>query len=233
MHFVWVGDDSLRPHNCIETWKIFHADWDVRIWGNDDWKNGHWKTKRHMDAIAETGQLCGVADLMRWEILLREGGVTLDADSVCFQSIPEWLLDCEAFAASESELQKPGLLANGYVGARAGNELIKYLVDQLNADENLATKFVWYKLKRKKRSSWKTTGPMALTNAVKALRYHNLTVVPSHFFIPRHYSGACYTGGGMVVCDQLYAGTGSPKYLSLLKLSPEELINEFRIKEWR
>ena len=33
-HFIWVGDESRRPDNCIDTWRAAHPDWQFRLWGN-------------------------------------------------------------------------------------------------------------------------------------------------------------------------------------------------------
>lgn len=58
-------------------------------------------------------ELNGVADMMRQEILYSEGGIVIDADSLCMQPLDEALLDCEAFACWESDMVRPGLIAAG------------------------------------------------------------------------------------------------------------------------
>lgn len=223
LHFIWIGDDSLCPANCIETWRENHPDWTLKVWGNHEWKECNWRNKHHMEKVAATGQLCGVADLLRWEILLNEGGVAVDADSVSMTTLPDWLLQCELFACWENELEKPGLISNGLVGAKPDNPVISYLVEDLCRRKNIADQFIWYKLKRKRLTSWKMTGPLALTNAIRNTDYNNASILPSHFSIPVHYSGRTYAGSGPVLCSQLYTGTGSSKYNELLQLSPNEL----------
>jgi len=223
LHFVWVGDDALCPHNCIDSWRELHPDFEIRLWGNADWKERPWRTRHHMDAIAATGQLCGVADLMRWEILMDEGGMVLDADSVCLSRIPDWMFDCTAFASWENEHVKPGLIANGFFAAHPGDRLVARLVDTFVKAENLATRYVWYKLKHKRLASWRTTGPLALSEAYRSMNYTALTVLPSQFFMPKHYSGVRYEGDGPVICHQLFASTGTSGYQELLKLSATEI----------
>jgi len=183
-----------------------------------------------MDAIAATGQLCGVADLMRWEILMDEGGIALDADSVCLARIPDWLLDCTAFASWENELVKPGLIANGFFAARPGNHLVEWLLNTFVNADNLATRYIWYKFKRKRLSSWRMTGPLALTEAYRSMQYPALTVLPSQLFMPKHYSGVRYEGDGPVICHQLFAGTGTSAYQELLNLSVTE-VREYAMKD--
>lgn len=113
LHVIWVGDESLCPDNCIETWRHHHPDWSFRLWDNDALGSRAWRNAEHMRAMSRQ-EVNGVADLMRWEILAAEGGIVVDADSVCVRTLPEWLRECEAFACWENELDRPGLIAAGY-----------------------------------------------------------------------------------------------------------------------
>jgi len=224
-HFIWVGDDRKRPDACFETWRRLNPGFELKVWGNREYENLAWRTKRHMDAMWKTGQLFGVADLMRWEILLQEGGFALDADSIAIEPLPDWLFDCTAFACWESELNSPGVIANGYFGCRPGDRLVSHLVTSLEAQKHLATKFVWHKLRRKTVAAWKTVGPRPLTAAFHELGYSELTLLPSHFFCPRHLTGKTYSGSGPVFCDQLFASSRPNGYgeLSLHESSADSL----------
>jgi mannosyltransferase OCH1-like enzyme len=181
-----------------------------------------------MEEVAQTGQLCGVADLMRWEILLKEGGIAIDVDSVCLNSLPQWLLACELFACWDNEIHKPGLIANGIVGAKPQNLLIRYLVNHFSKQKTIATRFSWKKMKRKPVAAWKATGPLPFTQALSETKYTDFTILPSHFFNPIHYSGYAYKGNGPVYCTQLFAGTEGSKYEQLYKSSSDELINHVK-----
>jgi mannosyltransferase OCH1-like enzyme len=101
LHFIWVGDESKRPDNCIQTWIEHHPDWQLKIWGNDSLADFEWVNAAHMRAMS-TRELNGVADMMRWEILYNQGGLVFDADSICVRKLDDELLDCEAFACWES-----------------------------------------------------------------------------------------------------------------------------------
>lgn len=224
-HFIWVGDEEKRPEACFETWRRLNPDFELKVWGNTEFKQRAWRTKRHMEAMWQTGQLFGVADLMRWEILFDEGGFALDADSIAIEPLPDWLFDCTAFACWENEIVSPGVIANGYFGCRAGDPLVGHLVTKLEARRHLATKLVWYKFRRKTVAAWKTVGPKPLTEAFHELGYSKLTLLPSHFFCPRHITSKTYSGSGPVFCDQLFASSRPNGYgeLSLHKSTAEEL----------
>lgn len=196
IHTVWVGDDSKRPDNCITSWARMNPDWTLKLWGNDDLASHGWTNARHMRTMAERGQLCGVADLMRLEILYEEGGFAVDADSICCRPLEDWLFQGEAFACWENELARPGLIANGYMAAEAENPFIGQMILDLQAQEELEPGM-----------AWQVVGPLFLTKSHRRHRYSGLTIWPSHFFIPRHFSGQAYEGPGPVFAQQAWGST--------------------------
>jgi hypothetical protein len=195
LHLIWVGDESKRPNRFIQTWRIHHPDWEVKLWGNAElhartWINGH-----HMSEMAKQ-EWNGVADMMRWEILHDQGGILVDADSACVRSLPLWLLECEAFACWENELVRPGLIAAGYFGTVPGTPFLAALIEGIREKPSVTD-----------QQAWKTVGPLHLTKTWLTQKYANLTILPSHFFIPRHFSGMEYTGSGPIYALQSWAST--------------------------
>ncbi len=198
----------------------------MKIWGNDEYRNEEWRNRKHMEDYWREGILCGVADLMRWEILHKYGGVTIDADSICLQELDDWFFECDFFAAYENEVVRPGLVSNGLVGASMNNPVIEKIIDKTFGQRNILRRFVWHKLKFKKRAAWRTVGPMALTSALQETKYLNATLLPSHFFYPRHHSGASYTGNGPVYCTQLWSSTEKVDYGDFSRQEIVDLINK-------
>ena len=195
LHLTWVGDDSKRPDNCIRTWVQHNPDWTIKVWGNDDLREREWVNARHIRAMWNR-ELNGVADLMRWEILYAEGGIVVDADSVCVRALDDWLLEAEAIACWENEITRPRLIGCNMVGAVAGNPFIGQIIQDLHAQPTVVHDM-----------AWKTVGPLCLTTAYFKYRYTGLTILPSHFFIPDHFSGVHYEGGGIVYAKQEWAST--------------------------
>lgn len=230
LHFIWVGDESKRPDAYIDTWRRQHPDYEVRVWGNRDWKERDWINSEHMDRISHMDRgLAGVADLMRWEILLSEGGFALDADSVCLERLPEWIFSCNLFALWENERARPGLVANGYVGACPGHDVIREVVMGLHEIADITREFSWKKLRYKKRKVWQTTGPVPFTKAIFASSSTDITILPSHFFLPLHHSGVVYTGGGPVYSCEFFAGTKAT-YGEMTESDPDKLISETKTR---
>ena len=194
LHFVWVGDESIRPDQCIDSWRKLNPDYEIVIWGNASLADYSWVNKKHIDAM-HSRELCGVADIMRYEILFNEGGIALDADSVCLRSLEDWLLEPRAFAAWENEIIRPGLIATGAMGAEPNNDFFGECIKCLSKKWRVTSK-----------RAWKTVGPKFLTDVYHKTSY-DLTIYPAHFFYKSHHSGWKYSGTGPCFSDQLWGST--------------------------
>ena len=195
LHIIWVGDESKRPDNCINTWVQNNPGWAIKVWGNSALAETAWINAHHMHEMAKR-ELNGLADMMRWEILYNEGGVVVDADSICVRPLDEALLDCEAFACWESEIARPGLIAAGYFGCHTGNTFVHQIVTDIFKETSVVND-----------KAWKTVGPQRLTDSYRRYQYHALRIYPSHYFIPEHFSGVVYNGPGPIYAHQEWAST--------------------------
>ena len=195
LHTIWVGDETRRPDECIRSWAEQNPGWTVCLWGNDDLASYGWHNAGHMREMARR-EWNGVADMMRWEILYNEGGFVVDADSQCVRGLDDWLVEHEAFACWENELARPGLIAAGYVACQAGNPLIGQIINDIHAEPSVTHDL-----------AWKTVGPARLTLTYLRHRYMDLTVLPSHYFIPEHFTGLRYEGRGPVYARQFWGST--------------------------
>jgi mannosyltransferase OCH1-like enzyme len=195
LHIIWVGDESKRPENCIATWRALNPSWEIIIWGNSSLKEKAWINGSHMMAMSDH-EFNGVADMMRWEILYEQGGVVVDADSVCLRGLDDDLLDCDAFACWESEIARPGLIAAGYFGACPNNAFVGQIILDIHNEESVVD-----------RMAWESVGPQRLTDSYRKYQYHGLRILPSHYFIPEHFSGISYDGPGRIYAHQLWGST--------------------------
>jgi mannosyltransferase OCH1-like enzyme len=195
LHFIWVGDETKRPDNCIDTWRTRNPSWEIMIWGNESLQERGWINGRHMTEMAER-ELNGVADMMRWEIVYEHGGFVVDADSVCLRPLDDHLLDCEAFACWESEMMRPGLIAAGYFAAQPKNPFVAQIIGDIYNEPTVVD-----------RMAWESVGPQRLTDSYRQYRYHGLRIYPSHYFIPEHFTHVKYDGPGPVYADQLWGST--------------------------
>lgn len=195
LHIVWIGDVMRRPAENIESWRRLNPGVALKEWGNAELEGRKWQTRVQMQQLVGR-ELSGVADLMRYEILLDEGGVAVDADSRCLRPLDEFIFEHDPFAVWESEIARPGLISCAFMGASRGNALFASVIRTIVAAKDLT-----------RRLAWKETGPLRLTECVQKMQYADLTIFPSHFFIPRHYTGVAYGGQGRVYADHQWAST--------------------------
>lgn len=139
------------------------------------------------------------------ETLYPEGGPYIDADSYCKRPLEDWLLEPNEFSCWESEVARPGLIATGCLGSVPNSPFHAKIIQDISLGKTVINK-----------RAWLTVGPQRVTDTWQKTR-HPLTIYPSHFFIPRHFSGISYQGAGHVFADQLWGST-KDSYDSLHKL---------------
>jgi mannosyltransferase OCH1-like enzyme len=91
---------------------------------------------------------------------------------------------------------RSGLIAAGYVASRPENPFFGQLILDLQNEPSVVD-----------RMAWQSVGPLFLTESVRRHRYAGLTIWPSHFFIPRHFTGQEYSGGGAIFAAQAWGST--------------------------
>lgn len=87
IHQIWLG--SLLPsklEKLRQTWIKHHPDWQFRLWTDQDLNQ--FECKDLVDSTSCFGQK---SDLLRAEIIYRHGGLYVDLDYECYQSIEPWI----------------------------------------------------------------------------------------------------------------------------------------------
>lgn len=119
LHRIWLGDaplpEAYRAYG--EEWSRLHPGWEMRLWTDAD--------APRPQGVERARNLAERADLIRYEILRRHGGVYVDTDVEALRPIDDLLVGVEAFAAYEV----PGRLCNAVMGCIAGHPAIAELVE--------------------------------------------------------------------------------------------------------
>jgi hypothetical protein len=149
--------------------------------------------------INEIEEICGKADIIRWELLYEYGGVFLDADSICVEPIDDVLMRCKSFAGWENEQARPGLVAVGTMGFPPKHPLVKSVIDWIEANP--------VSFAQTKQRAWQNTGPVLLTRMLRTGKFTDMTIFPSYTFLPIHCTGAEYSGHGRIYAYQEWGST--------------------------
>ena len=175
----------------MKTWVEMNPDWEYKLWTEENLPE--LKCQKKFD---EMKHYHGKADILRYELLYNYGGFYIDAYSECILPLDDFLLDNDSFAGYENEQVRGGLIANGYIASIKENELMRILMDKINKMSDVNA-----------QPAWMMTGPKLVTDTVNEFGYSKLKVYPSHYFIPRHYSGVEYRGDGKVFAKQYWGST--------------------------
>jgi len=122
-HRIWLGRKPM-PEEFIawgESWKRHHHGWQMKTWTEDNIPP--LKNASFMDRCSCLAQQ---SDLVRYEILEREGGVYVDTDLECYRSIEKLVEDLDFFVAYKNEPR----ISNAMIGGVPGHPVFRDLVSQ-------------------------------------------------------------------------------------------------------
>lgn len=176
IHQIWIGPEH-PPVNWMLTWLKHNPTYEYKLWTEKELKQFKFVNQQQLDW---TEEYSGKSDIMRYEILNKYGGIYLDADLICIRPLEDYLLEHDAFAIYEHELIRPGLITGAVLACNPNNSLMHTLIDGIS---NMSREEVW----PGPLMSWKSIGPQYLTDTVNKIKYRELTVFPSCFFMPSHY----------------------------------------------
>lgn len=207
IHQMWIGP-KVPPFNMMLSWNSRNPDYEYIFWTESEilQRNITFKCCSQIDSIKEWNGKC---DIMRWEILLKYGGIFIDADSFCIEPLGDVFLNNDGFAAYENEKERKGLVATGTMGFPPNSKLCRDIVDWIfNYDDDA-------KLLMSSTPAWYSLGPGCLTRFLNTGNYKSFSVYPSYLFTPIHHTHSAYNGHKKVYGHQVWC-TSNDSYDSFV-----------------
>jgi hypothetical protein len=197
IHQLWIGTKP-SPITLMNTWKDKHPDFEYIYWNEKEIeKRGIiFKCQDKIDGIEEIN---GKADIIRWEILYKYGGIFIDADSICIEPFDDEIISKKCFAGWEQEEVRRGLIATGTMGFPKKHPLIKEAINWINNNEVSQSKA--------NLMAWQSVGPGLLTRMYNTNKFNDLHIFPSYTFLPIHLTGLEYKGHGKIYAYQAWGST--------------------------
>lgn len=200
LHQIWVGPRPA-PHVWLRTWQEKHPQWCYRLWTNRDLSEHSWTNRHHIAEYMRRGRYNGVADLMRYEILWRYGGVVVAADSVCLHPIDELFEDGHrlyTIATDFSLYQQKRIAANRgsttpLYAAAPRQPFTARLITELYQQRYLGAPV-------------RSTGNRFMQRMLRRHKPH-IKVWPMHYFIGEHFNGWRYEGPDRVYARHFWGTT--------------------------
>ena len=118
LHLIWVGPNTPPPvfEKCQESVKKMLPDWECKIWTDKDIPGLCLENQQYYDEEKNYG---AKADILRYELLYRHGGVYLDIDFILHESL-NILNHIYEFYACCMPSPTNDVIANGLIGATPG-----------------------------------------------------------------------------------------------------------------
>jgi hypothetical protein len=119
IHQIWIGPDRLpEGHRAwIETWKEHHPEWEHRLWTEDDLPDDPIRP----EVLNRLRSPVERADILRLEILYRQGGVYVDTDVECLRPMDDALAGHDFVGVC----LKPGRMTNTFIASAPGHSLLE------------------------------------------------------------------------------------------------------------
>lgn len=127
IHYCWFGNNpkSELVLNCIESWKKYLPDYEIREWNDEDLKKC---TNKYVQEAYQVKKWAFITDYFRLYALYNYGGIYFDSDNEVFKSFDDFLhLDFFSGYEVYNEVAHP---FTAVVGAKKGNKVVKDLLDE-------------------------------------------------------------------------------------------------------
>jgi FkbM family methyltransferase len=122
IHFTLPRNASAAQLANIETARQVHPDWEVKVW-QDPVDPAGFRLAKFWGKANSATQL---ADLVRLEVVQRDGGFFVDADITLHKRLDE--LGCYQFVVGSVD---GNTLSNAFFGSAPGGEVLEHLITQL------------------------------------------------------------------------------------------------------
>lgn len=173
-HHIWVGPKKIpdKAVKFINHIKELHPDYTFRMWTDEDLIPDNFT---NLEQIHKADKYAQKADIMRYEILYRHGGIYLDTDFQILQNITP-LLTHDLVVCNE-DYNHDYYLTNAFIASSKGNLNLKRCVDaipycHLNGEHGEGVNV--------------ETGPIYFK---KHVTYDNsVRLLPTHVMYPVHFN---------------------------------------------
>ena len=136
-HQIWLGPNKPPCYlsKFKKSIKKYHPEWKYKLWTDKDIPGLKLYNQKYYNLSKNYGER---ADIVRYEILHKYGGVYLDVDFVCLRPF-DILNHCYDFYTSLMPLDCEDTLCNGVIASVAGHPILKDCIETIEDDWQLST----------------------------------------------------------------------------------------------
>jgi inositol phosphorylceramide mannosyltransferase catalytic subunit len=188
LHFVWL-DEEIPPQRqaCIDSCIAMHPGWDVRIW-RDVSEFGPLRNGRAFHAASELAPSTWpharyqiASNVLRFEVMLRHGGLFFDTDITCLRSLEPLIERVEAEGKAGMlgwEIERKWL-GEAVIAAVPGAPFMERIVSHLEP----------WAFARAGKAATITVGPQYVTPLLRGSKeLRDVLVMPQRAFFPARHN---------------------------------------------
>ena len=136
IHQIWLGSTFPECYKRNqESWKHLHPDWEYKLWTDSDIATFKLVNQ---DAFDKGRTWAEKANIFRYEIIERFGGVYIDTDFECIQPLDILHIVYE-FYAGITTINRPSIINNAFIGARPNHPILQECIANIGK-KNYGTK---------------------------------------------------------------------------------------------
>jgi mannosyltransferase OCH1-like enzyme len=177
----------------MQTWQDKNPSCVYMLWTEENLKDFPFRNQKQIDDMSE---LNGKCDIMRYELLSKYGGIFLDADMECVNTLDDFFFENTRFTGYENEQNGFDLdtgtmllLSSASMGFEPNDPLCNLCILELGKIDMVG------------KHGWQVCGNEFLaTVAEKWKNQFPMKIYPSWYFLPKHGTGLEYRG-----TDKIYA----------------------------
>lgn len=182
IHWCWFGRGKYSPlvKKCIESWKKYLPDYEIKEWNED---NFDIHCNKYVEEAYQNKKWAFVTDYVRLYALYHEGGIYMDSDVEVLKSL-DCFLELPAFSGFESNETCPTGIMASQKGGRWVEELLNEYNDRsfvkLDGSLNLTTNVVYITEAIKRKGVVLTGEKVDISNYV--------VLFPKDYFCPKSHA---------------------------------------------
>lgn len=201
IHYCWFGRGEMPELalKCIESWKKFLPDYEIKVWNEDNFDLDLYPYTRE---AYDNRKFAFVTDVVRLYALYYVGGIYMDTDVEVLKNL-DYFLDLPAFSGFEDDVHIP----TGIMASEKNGEWAKWQLDYYNGKH-----FV-----KQDGTLDITTNVVTISTSMaeRGFRLQNslqdfegiVTIFPKDFFCPKSYvNGRIYITNN-TYCIHHFAGS--------------------------
>ncbi len=130
IHYIWLGGNPLPKvaEQCIESWKKYCPDYEIKRW---DESNLNIDCCTYCREAYDSKKFAFASDVLRFDVLSKEGGIYLDIDVEMLKPIDDLLTNSCFMGFETYDVLNPGLI----MGCTKDNKIINDLYETYKNDK--------------------------------------------------------------------------------------------------